>query len=305
MPDADASEFNAAVDIIHSDFERRFGTPTLPLPGQDVAVTLLAPKSAALYFDRVWAMPEHASTMPPGIAAYGATPVELWIHIVAVALLSGIASEEDVADVFENNEFELPPPYNLPAERAIAEALYIQHNVDAVPLLQSEDELERQYQPGAVEVIAASMSSLAVVSESALSWQQVTEFRADKEACRKYRRLINWLDESLVGKSGTIIADEIARRLSDYDWAIRKHGLQAAAGALTALIDPRFLASAGVAVAGATLVNHLSAVFAATSLAVAQVGLSVVRSLIDLNEAKRAAAAEIAFVIEVRDTFRS
>ena len=72
----------------------------------------------------------------------------------------------------------------------------------------------------------ACLENLQIVNEENTNWQQVLEFRSDSESKEKYRRMIHWLDGSMVGKSESFIQDELSLRIKDYEAAYKKHGFK-------------------------------------------------------------------------------
>jgi len=138
------------------------------------------------------------------------------------------------------------------------------------------------------------------VDESALTWEQVEQFRQDVDARKHYRRLVHWLDAEMAGKTTSFIADEISIRLDNYEAALRKHGMQTALGSLAALLDPGFLAASSLAVGAAAVSGGgMLAAISAGGLALARGALAVVSKCIDLRDEVRK-TSEIAFVHELK-----
>jgi hypothetical protein len=299
ISDAEAAE---AVEWLERDIDSRLGRPYVPDANQSVAVSLLNPKTAALCFDRVWWMPIRNDQPPPDILAYGASELEIWMQVLIAGHRNGKFTDEDLPELLQDTPLHLKPTQKeLPIERLIAEAIYESRQFVATPVLSTEEMRDKQYAAGKTEAIVAAINALHIVNEEKLTWAQVEEVRRDVEATRKYRRLVHWLDMDMVGRSTTFIADEIASRIADYEWVIRKHGLQTALGTLSCLLDPRFLAAAGTVTTGAALFGGTSwAAASAALMAVAQSGITVVSRFIDLEDTKRTAATDIAYVFELR-----
>ncbi len=116
----------------------------------------------------------------------------------------------------------------------------------------------------------------------------------------------NWLDTEMVGKSISYVSDAIATRLDGYEWALKKHGIETVTGAVSDLLDYRFLASAG-SVVGGLLAGGLWA-GAGTGLAelvgagivIGKAAVSVVNKRVDLADRKRGEGSEVAFVHELK-----
>ena len=150
-------------------------------------------------------------------------------------------------------------------------------------------------------MIVAALSGLQVVDENSTDWSQVLEFRRDEGAKRKYRRFRHWFDAEMVGKSRAFIEDEIAIRLEDYDWAVRKHGLKTVPERW-----PRFSTRtrSSPAPAAAITVNvaagHWWAAAAFAGVVAGKGLLSVGEMLIDWHNIRRSTHPEIAFVHDAR-----
>ena len=159
------------------------------------------------------------------------------------------------------------------------------------------EDREADYAPGNVATLLAVVDRVAIVDEDKLSWQQVHEFRGDPEARRAYRAFVHWLDRDLVGRSEQYIEDAVGRRLTEYEWALRKHGVATAIGAMERALSPSVLFSAA---AGGTLASLVSgdtsiSVLAATGVMVGQATLRVASAMLSRQDIK-AAHAEVALV---------
>lgn len=59
-----------------------------------------------------------------------------------------------------------------------------------------------------------------------MSWEQILEFRQDRGASRKYRNIRLWLRDGLHAETITEASELVEKKIEDYEWAIRKHGLK-------------------------------------------------------------------------------
>lgn len=76
----------AVVEALASVIEDRFGSPVLPNPGESTAVTFDCPRTAALFFDRIWQPPVVDPSVPRDVLFYGATEAEIWPMAVMLAM---------------------------------------------------------------------------------------------------------------------------------------------------------------------------------------------------------------------------
>ena len=75
------------------------------------------------------------------------------------------------------------------------------------------------------------------IIEKKLSWEQVLEIRKDKTSIKKLRRLRNWVDADLTGKSREQISAIINQAIDDYKFAIKKHGVLTTAGSIATVLS--------------------------------------------------------------------
>jgi hypothetical protein len=185
--------------------------------------------------------------------------------------------------------------------RLISEALFKHHKFIATPIYESMDSLNKEYQPGRIEVIFAAIKNIGVADEEKLEWSQIMEFRKDSNARKKYQRMIHWLDSELVGKSENIISDRIAIKLEDYEWALKKHGIETITGCLSRIIDPRFIATSLATVAGLALAgDQFIAAIGGLSLLAGKAAISITKAGLDIIDRRRGKDSEIAFVYDMK-----
>jgi hypothetical protein len=297
---------DSMVDVFASVIERRFGTPVLPRADETVAVTLDTPRTAALFFDRIWQPPAIKDFVPQQLQeliVFGATDTEIWSLVGTLAMGPPLHLDwQKMETIFgaDTPVAELWARRGTPTARIYSEVLTQERGIRAVPIYESMGNWERDYRPGSSEVIVAALHGLGIISESDLDWAQVLEFRNDISAKTKLRRLRHWVDSTMLDKPLSYVRDELAIRLDDYEWALKKHGIKTVTGTVAELLDPKFLAgvaasSAGLALAGA---DFWAAVGAAGAL-VGRVALSVTTRLVDLAEAARS-GSDVAVIHEIK-----
>jgi hypothetical protein len=115
-------------------------------------------------------------------------------------------------------------------------------------------ELTRQYSfPKGDDVafaLAGVIKNIPMPSAATLTWDQVKQFRSDKESTAAYRNFHLWLN-NFHPKSEREAIDIVGQKLDDYSRAIKKHGLktQKETAKLIASIPSRY----GTYVAGGTI----------------------------------------------------
>lgn len=279
---------------------RRLGIPLMPGHGESVALTLGSFKTSALAFDRVWMPPAIQPDAPDEVRAYGATLSELWILVINAFLVDHRDALPRLLELRDDT-----PLRNLdgtkPTARALSEMIHAGAGILCVPIYEERHACEADYQPGKYEVVVGSLAGARVVDEDRLQWGQVLELRRDAAAREKYRRFIHWLDVEFVGKSQEFIQDELCQRMSDYDEALRKHGIETVIGTLDSVIDPKFIGGLSALVAGLTYgVGISGAVASAATITLGRVACSLARSLVAINDARTGRSSPLAFVYDLK-----
>jgi len=137
--------------------------------------------------------------------------------------------------------------------------------------------------------------------EAALTWEQVLDFRKDKTSRDKLRRFVHWLDKDMAGRSAAFIADEITCRLEDYRAALRKHGIAAALGTLSSVVDSKVLIGGAAAVASLSYATDPRwALLGGSAVLLANCAVHVGRVLLDVRSVHEN-AKEIAFVAALQN----
>lgn len=75
------------------------------------------------------------------------------------------------------------------------------------------------------------------IVEDKLTWEQVLEFRQDKKTKTKLDRLRRWFNIDLLKKSEEEIKNILGQKLDDYQWALKKHGIQTLVGGSTSIMS--------------------------------------------------------------------
>jgi len=130
------------------------------------------------------------------------------------------------------------------------------------------------------------------IVEDKLTWEQVLEFRQDKKAKTKLDRLRRWFNIDLLKKSEEEIKNILGQKLDDYQWALKKHGIQTLIGGSTSIMS---------FVSGPTLLKLLTD----SPLAMASGGVAIgagaiawiAKKLIERTDLKR---DPVAYIYEVR-----
>jgi len=257
-------------------------------------------KRAALLFDRVYIAPGvdvQEEEAPPELT-FGFREGETQI----VSCLHEILDEHPPSGIRDENFVDAVSAY---AERALARA-YARGGCTVVSSYPSYLSFEAAFSGGSVVAYEGALREISIVDDTKLSWEQIIEFRRDKESVRKYRELRLWLQSGLKANSVTEAADIIGTKLAAYDWAMRKHGLITLQGALTFVLDYRQAGVAALAVAGGNAAaGPIFGALAGGLVITGQITAWALGRYIDREDVKRGANCEVAFIHDINKRFGS
>ncbi len=257
----------------------------LILPNKNETVVIASkPKTAALYYDKVWG-PSHKAfyvknVLPPEeVLFFGATKIEEYL----LAMMDKAQNDDNEPFLpnssLTNAEFGeifgdiIDTPKNTKEEhikqifyriinalmRAIANSITEKYEIPVATLFPENESQNLSYQEGNKEIISLSMENLKIVDEEKLTWEQVLELRNDKQSKDKYKRFIHWLDKEMIGKSQSFIEDDISIKLEDYEGALKKHGIKTVIGTVKEMLNSKdFLAGTALASSAIGYCNILS-----------------------------------------------
>ncbi len=141
-----------------------------------------------------------------------------------------------------------------------------------VPIYSTNKELEKDIpmSVGDGVFLKAAYENLTVVDEEGLEWEQVSQFKSDEVASKRYRDFRLWIRELNNVSSFNHARDLLSQRLEDYEWAIKKHGLSTILGALSTIVSSQSLVKSGsvgisVSLVSQPLIGMLSAGLILTS----------------------------------------
>ena len=290
-----------------------YGVRPLPTRREKLGVTTPNQwKRAALIFDRIWIpssididhgkigqggrtyiMQPHRAEIPPELT-FGGTNLD---HDITSASSVVAYRRRDGALEVTGDENEQYRIYDV-ALRIVAVS-YTIHGVPVTPLYPSERLMRSQIFDGPAIAYQAALEHIPLIDDSSVTWPEIIEFRKDKDAARKVRRLGLWLVDGLKCDSVAHASDVIAARIEDYKWALQKHGLKTVTGAAS------YIAAGG----GATAVLNALSQPIWESIAV---GLTftaatcawVAERLIDHEDAVRGANSEVAILYDAQRKFK-
>jgi hypothetical protein len=258
----------------------------LPHPNESAAIAAGLEKTAALFFDRVWAPGPFVIPLDD-VRFSGTSKSELELCGRVFSTVEEVTGRpiqfnadghpfntnfplngHQLRDLFVRTVREPNCGFKLtvdekPTEKPtviiepysslsalIASSIAQSSGVKATLVFASEALRDRNYKPGDLGAVIAVLTELELPLEDRLEWEQIGELRTDKNACNSIRQLRHWLDKDMVGKGTNYIADHIAISIDNYRSAIRKHGIVTGLSALSGTFS---------AIGVPTLLDHLAA----------------------------------------------
>jgi hypothetical protein len=170
-----------------------------------------------------------------------------------------------------------------------------------IPVFDARADYDQTFKKGSRELLVASLVGLDVVDEDKLSLDQVLEFRRDREATTKYRRLMWWLDRQVAGMTEPEVIETLHQKLDDYTWALKKHAIKTTLGIVSETLDGKYLLGvSAVAGTAAAAGFPVLGILAGAGVAIGKIVVRVATDWLDLKDRERGEHSEVAWLYEVR-----
>lgn len=155
--------------------------------------------------------------------------------------------------------------------------------------------------------ISLEVLNWPIIETDKATWDQIIEFRKDKEAKKKLRDLRLFLHTNYEGKSLNYIEDDIYRRLENYKNVCDDWGFETRNSVFSAIMDSQSLLATAAATLGAILLNQP---IAQTISALAGVTLNIGKILLTYDKQKHAFQKlkrdhDLAYIIEAKERLES
>lgn len=144
-----------------------------------------------------------------------------------------------------------------------------------------------------------TVAGLPLVDVAKVEWDQVIELRQDREAHQKLQRFRAFLVENYSGKTAAFIEDDLSRRISEYEYTVRKHGLATAIGGISVLLDSKSIhAAVSAGIAAALFGGSFAGIGTAAVVELGKVALEVSNRRREFRDWR--ASHELAYLINLR-----
>ncbi|MDP1563583.1 MAG: hypothetical protein Q8M16_19565 [Pirellulaceae bacterium] len=210
---------------------------------ETVAVSVASPKTASLFFDRVWCMDSRA---PSDIGVRFNSLEEKMCLGLTSSLVQSLAeatdaTEEKLLEVEQKMmSVEFEAKFASMFESAILSPVKRLTGRD-IPIFSSSSAASREVFPvGDKAAVLAIVDNVPLIDEKKLTWDQVIELRKDADAQKKLRRFLHWLEKDYANRPIQFIREAIELKLSEYNDALEKHGIEKSLGRTSMMLDGGF-----------------------------------------------------------------
>lgn len=286
-------------DFIYEVLAQNLPKQFLPQRGETLALALSKHKIVALAYDRIYRFQPTIGADIPDEICFSYTS-ELMSERLLFHFLERIAEQLKVV-VPETMKIDIAANLSKSITRDLCREILEKFSCSPTLCYPTSVNYAAEFPVGTQQVLTAAIENIALVDEDTLTWEQVLEFRKDTEARAKYRRLVRWIDEELKTKSPAAVQDLIAIRLDDYEWSCKKHGFKTVTGALSCIMDPKFLLAASTLVGASKYAGgDLWAALSGATIAIGGAAVSFGKSYIDSLDERRKDNYEVAYIHDIK-----
>lgn len=116
-------------------------------------------------------------------------------------------------------------------------------NIDIIPIYLSPTQFDIDFKKKKTRinynenpVVIICTEQIPSIIEEQLEWEQVLEFRCDKNAVEKLSRFRNWVNIELLGCEKEVIISKFQLALDEYKNALKKHGIETITGGFSTVL---------------------------------------------------------------------
>lgn len=158
--------------------------------------------------------------------------------------------------------------------------------VIATPVVAEHQNLLNEHKT--VGDISVTISGLRLIDVANTEWQQIVEFRKDKDAVRDLRRLRTFLFDNFRDKPRDYIENKILTELDKYQNMLKSQGFKTITGAIGSVLDAKTITAAGItAISSAYLGHTIAGLTGAAAIEIGKFGIQIAKDLYALREMKR------------------
>lgn len=179
--------------------------------------------------------------------------------------------------------------------------VYNKLGISVIPTYADDDSFAIDFLDGNDVAYQAVINNVPVISEVKTTWEQIIEFRSDKETLRKYRDLRIWLKDGLNTDDVQQATDIIGQKLDNYEWALKKHGMETVSGTIAQVFDLKSTVFTGlISATGTVLGGPVWGAIAAGLSYTSRTCLYFIERMISLKDLKRDQNSEVAILHDIK-----
>lgn len=220
-----------------------------------IAIGVVNPKTTSLFYDKIW-VPASLIYSNIWMNEYKQIPYEVRIieDIEAEIFKEGPYSNYFYASMRNKGGDTIEDTYKYTRNRNEAILIATQrfktlYGIDVTPFFFDYTDFEKSFlklndTEGKAEywiknrdIIKITVDKIASIVEKSLSWEQVLEFKRDKNSVQKLRRFRNWCTYDLKDKSINEVVEILNQSYDDYCFTLKKHGIKTKVGSFTTLLS--------------------------------------------------------------------
>jgi hypothetical protein len=157
-------------------------------------------------------------------------------------------------------------------------------------------------------IYEAIIDNLKMIDTNNVSWEQICEFREDKDSVNKFRRFRLFVYELLKTpnvNSRHFYSDLLSVMMEDYEYAAKKHNFIFSSGIFRQLLNPSYIVTiAGGAGLTKLLTNDSWAIFVASALSLTGLTISIIENMLNAKSIEHGKSGEISYLIKLKSTLR-
>ena len=188
--------------------------------------------------------------------------------------------------------------------RRHAQELNSLYKCKALPVYSSIEEFCNDFQEGSYIVTQRVIKNLSIVDDEKLEWEQIKQFRQDREARNKYKQFLDFLRGKWSDGDIDYITYQIEKQYEAYNAALRKHGIETRLGVLKDIFSSKYVLPTAIASIVTNVTNPKFVPIVAGVFALGSFTLSLSEYKLNL-EKFNPPDTSIAWIYEVGDVRKS
>lgn len=234
----------------------------LPDDNKNIAIGLVNPKTTSLFYDKIW-IPDSLKEdelyqfeygiIPNDVRIMGARDVEEQLYYGNSYGTYSIANNLNQPYRIKNYPYV---KYITSSHRNMAILIATRrfkeiYGLDVAPFFFEYTDFEQAFDSvvnigfidfeGLVnkkylDVIKFTVDNISKVVEDKLTWEQVLDFRHDKDSVKKLRKFKHWCIYDLKGKTANEVSEILNESYEEYCYVLKKHGIKTVVGSLSTLL---------------------------------------------------------------------